>query len=382
MKTKKILRSSASAVSLSILLAACAAPAMTTARTESGALGEDDFLSAPWESSNLDSVATEDNAVLIVEVRGEGGELDPSFSAFLETELNSLQRFPVLAMSAGQGSEADVAALVDLGILNPGGGAVEQGPDVIYRIELQAIPNKMVWSDKNLGPLAQAAVRLHEYWYEGYANLWRLEPNGRWKALWGERTFRSRSQWVQEFVNLKGDHVRGHEPGDKSSVDRLYSRCRSSLLFRLAKEVYSKLGLTSPIDGMLQSGDDVLVSIPMGGLFNGQPMFLTYKMGSLQVFLAKAVATQVDSSSATFRIIQWNSDDSRAQEMRKNPDQYLSMHSSKILAKTEGLAEPQEWTERAQEIASLMQEVLNDAAWIDELDGSARKELRKFISSR
>jgi hypothetical protein len=147
MKTKKMLRSSAAAVSLSILFAACAGPAMTTARTESGVLGEDEFLSSPWESTNLDSVAIEDNAVLIVEVRGEGGELDPSFSAFLETELNSLQRFPVLAMSAGQGSEADVAALTDLGLLNPGGAAADQGPDVIYRIELQAIPNKMPLCD-------------------------------------------------------------------------------------------------------------------------------------------------------------------------------------------------------------------------------------------
>lgn len=382
MNFKQTLCSSASAVSLSILFAACATPGMTTARTESGVLGEDEFLSAPWESSNLDTVATEDTAVLIVEVRGEGGELDQSFSAFLETELNSLKRFPVLAMSAGQGSEADMAALVDLGILNPGAGAAEQGPDVIYRIELQAIPNHMLWTDKNLRALETVPVRLHEYWYEGYANLWRLEPNGRWKAMWGERNFRSRSQWVTEFVNLKGDHVRGHDVGDKESVDRLFSRCRSSLLFRIAKEVYSKLGLTSPIDGMLQSGDEVLASIPMGGVFNAQPVFLTYKVGSIQVFLAKAIATQVDSSTATFRVIQWNPDDSRAQEMKKNPDQYLSMHSGKVLAKTEGMAQPQDWTERSQAIDRLMQEVVNDAAWINELPADHRKELRKFISSR
>jgi hypothetical protein len=382
MNIKKTKCFAALAVGLSILLHACASPSMTTVRAESGALSEDEFLSAPWESSNLDSVATEDTAVLIVEVRGEDGELDPSFSAFLETELNSLQRFPVLAMSAGQGSEEDVAQLIDLGVLNPAGGSAAQKPDVVYRIELQAIPRYMEYSDKNLLPLQQVMVKLHEYWYEGYANLWRLEPNGRWKALWGERNFRSRSQWVTEFVNLKGSHVRGHETGDKNTVDRLYSRCRSSLLFRLSKEVYAKLGLTSPIDGMLQSGDDVLVSIPMGGVFNAQPIFLSYKMGSLQVFLAKAIATQVNSDSATFRVIQWNADDSRAQEMRKNPDQFLSMHSGKVLAKTEGLALPQDWTERAQEIERLMQEVLKDAAWIDTLSGSARKELRAFISSR
>jgi hypothetical protein len=153
----------------------------------------------------------------------------------------------------------------------------------------------------------------------------------------------------------------------------------------LTKELYSKIGRSAAIDGVLRSGDEVLVSVPIGsreGVMTKQPMFLTYKSGSMQIFLAKAIADSVTSDTATLRIVGWNTPDERAEAMSQDPEGFFARNAGRIVARTEGLAMPPEWSERGLEIDRMIGYIGQDEEWIGYLPSGHQEELLDLVRSR
>jgi|GEM_PF-5304126 len=369
-----------------LLLGACAGqtPRAETIRKESGALGEETFLEAPWRSSNIDQTAMEDGQVGLVVVALENGSVDSDLTAYLETELNALQRFPVVGMAAGGSVQDAISQLASMGEVASSDGSSR--PTITYQLELSPKRRSEVRDGENYSPLSVLPVRLHEFWYEGPANLYAVEGGVR-RAAWGDRTFRSRSSWKWEGLSLGGDHRSGFNPSDSNEVELAYLEARSSLLFNFSKEVYSKLGRLAAVENALRSGSDVLLSTPLGsrqGVMPGQPMFIMYREGNLEVFLAKALAQNVTSGGATLRVIQWKRGDAQAQEFADDPSSFVARKAANVVARTEGLALPESWSERSAELDRLLQKYADDAKpYVDSVkDRRKREVLRDLISGQ
>ena len=348
-----------------IVLGACAAPQQrsTTAsnvRAESGALSQDDFLNAPWRSSNIQQTAMEDGRVkMVVMAIDEAGKIDRDMTEYLETELNALQRFPIESTISGGSVSDTVSELFDLGEVDTEEGTNAQ---IGYVLEWRLKKMNAVLTPEEFKPLLNISANLHEYWYEGPLNMFQVGGAGK-KAIWADRTFRSKSAWKFESVSLKGKHVGLHDPSDEKQRQAAWDETKSSMLFNFSKEVYSKLGREAAVENAVKSGADVLMSTALGstdGVVQGQPMFVTYKMGNLQIMLAKAIVENPSAEGSTLRVIQWNRGESLAEEFAADPTAFISRNLSAIVARTEGLALPESWSERSAALELLLEKYADD----------------------
>ena len=349
---------------LLILLGACAAPqqrpAAKTIRSETGALSEVEFLNAPWRSTNIQQTAMADGRVkMLVLVTDENGEPDTGMTEFLETELNALQRFPVESRIAGRTLAGAAEKLELIGNVD-----MEQSinSEIGYLLEWKLKRNHKRWHGDNTGLLLNAPVALHEYWYEGPLNLFQVGGGAR-RAIWADRTFRSSSAWKWELTRLDGGHSGLHDHFDQDKESLAYDEARSSILFNFSKEAYSKLGREASVENALKSGADVLMSTAMGsqdGVVQGQPMFVAYRQGNLEVFLAKAIVENPSLEGSTLRVIQWKPGEALAEDFAADPTSFISRYGSAIVARTEGLALPESWSERAAEADRLMTKYVAD----------------------
>ena len=360
-----------------IVLGACAAPQsrttgpIPTIRSESGALSEEAFLNAPWRSSNIQQTAMEDGQVkLFVQanrVTDKGVEPDQEMTEYLETELNALQRFPVESFTAGFAVANNASEIGEFGMAD-----VKEGTnaEIGYLLEWKLKKKSEVRTPSSYPPIGATMHHLHEYWYEGPVNLWQIGGAGR-KAVWADRTFRSRSAWKLEKMKVEGEgaarrivHGGLHDPSSKKQEDMAYDEAASSLVFNFSKEVYSKLGRIAPVENAIKSGADVLISTPLGsnqGVVQGQPMFVAYKMGNLEVFLGKAIVDNPSAEGSTLRVIQWKPGEALAEEFAAEPTSFISRNLSAIVARTEGLALPEAWSERSAALEFLLQKYEDDA---------------------
>ena len=375
---------------LLIVLGACAAPQQrstaSNVRAESGALSQDDFLNAPWRSSNIQQTAMEDGRVkmVVLAVDEKTGKIDRDMTEYLETELNALQRFPIESTIAGSSVTDTVSELFDLGEVDAEEGTNAQ---IGYVLEWKLKKLHKVRTPKELEALRYVSANLHEYWYEGPLNLFQIGGAGK-KAIWADRTFRSKSAWKYESVRLNGEHAGLHDPSDEVQKKLAWDETKSSMLFNFSKEVYSKLGREASVENALKSGADVLMSTPLGsndGVVQGQPMFVAYKMGNLQVFLAKAIVENPSAEGSTLRVIQWNRGESLAEEFAADPTSFISRNLSAIVARTEGLALPESWSERSAALETLLQSYVDDGRqYLSAVQApqAVSKELLDLISSR
>lgn len=373
---------------LLIVLGACAAPQQRATtpnvRAESGALSQEEFLNQPWRSSNIRQTAMKDGRVkMLVMAIDKNNEVDPVMTEYLETELNALSRFPVESMFSGQAVAAAASELAGFGAVDADEGSNAQ---IGYLLEWKLLKKYKERTPDDYFPLKQMPVHLHEYWYEGPVNLFEIGGEGR-KAIWADRTFRSRSSWKYQIVKRdkktnRTVHNRMHDPDDPSQEDAAYDEAKSSMLFNFSKEVYSKLGRMAEIEGALKSGGDVLLSTPMGstdGVVQGQPVFVSYRQGNLEVFLAKALAENPTTEGATLRVIQWKPGEALAEDFAADPTSFVSRYGSAIVARTEGLALPESWSERSAALDALFDTYVADAESIFGVPYMKKAEKQKIL---
>ena len=362
-----------------IFFAACLTPP-SSIRGETGALGEDEFLAAGWQSSNFEQSTAAADCALVVLVSNEKNEVDQEFSSYLETELGHLKRFPVIPMNAGRTGTDAYFQLERMGLVElPDGSRIEPSRALVFSFE--AHKQFKEYTSVNTPSLSKLSMHIFEYWYEGLLNITEIGPGGQSSLVYSDRTFRSRSSWKPQTRDIRGVYKgKGHNPKDSDQRDRAYREARNSVLFKISKEVYSRLGIQGQIDSGLKSNGKVLISTGIGnnnGVQPGQPMFIYFVQGNLQIPIAKAIVQNVSSNGSTMEVVEWASGDDRAAELAADPEGYIKLNMSKLYARTEGLRKPEEWSERMQAIERLIGKRVEDNAW-----GDLQPDIQALVNSR
>lgn len=370
-------------------LSACASGPSFDLRNETGQVGAAEFSAAPWRSENIRNAPAGDvYAFNFIARSAEDGELLRDFMGGMEAEFAELRRFPVDPLELGGSAQDVVAQLLDLGEIElPSGAASVKG-----RFVLEYVCREMhkEYSPSSYAPLQSVSGKIHEYWLEGRASLipFTAADGGRvvrGEPIWATPNFRSRSSWKFEVTNLRGEHTAGFDPRDPEAVFNARRPCQESLLFRISKEVYSKIGVEGLVTGVKRSGRDTLLSASLGsdrGVLPGQPMFVMWKSGDLQSYIAKAVVDTTSATGSTMRIISWNSGDEDAAAMSRDPSNYWNTNQERLVVRTEGLTEPPVWQERRQRVDRLAVDMDADWRWMSTLGSAHRAQIEQMLRSR
>lgn len=367
------------------LIAGCAGPSLDL-RRETGQVGEGDFLQAPWRSENIRNTPPGDLFAFRVGVRVDG-ELSPE-TAILEAEFAELRRFPVEPQLLGNRALEDLAQLSDLGEIELSTGS--QPLKGRFVLEFECVKKSAVRTPANFPPLLSISAHMHEYWYEGNASLFAVEASAdgrvvRTPPIWALPNFRTRSNWKFEKVGLRGEHVDGFDPSDPIQEEQAYAGCMDSLAFRISKEVYSKIGIECRANAVKKSGSAVLIGIGEGserGILPGQPMFVMWSKGGLQSYIAKAIVDNTTSTSATLRVIAWNTGDGDADAMARDPSGYFDRHAGELMVRTEGLTEPPAWQERRRRVEGMEAALDGDWAWAKKISRAQQDRIRTLLEQR
>lgn len=377
-------------------------------RGRSGQISAKQFLAADWKSSGLngDVAADEQLALTVVAIEvlpetrkeKEGREakekrdgvprgtyapeeFDAEMMRYLESELGGLGRFPVQPLASNDAGDL-MRDLHQLGEVELPDGSRRQ-VDRRYAIIFRYKRGNKVFLPRDDKDLNRLSASVHRYWLEGDLQVLEVTQNsGDDRIVYADRTFRT-------SPNLKvGMHgadqekpSSGHDPEDEGLRDLIHRDLQQDVLFRISKEIYTKLCVQGRVTGAYAGGGSVQLGTDIAsraGVQPGQLMFVYSDLGSLRVPVAKAIATDLDGN---LEILQWRPNDREADAFRADPEAYIQRADRNVVVQTEKLAVSDVDSERLQELERLSQASLRDNKWLSKLDKRTRERIEKMATT-
>lgn len=357
-----------------------------TNRGRSGQISASEFLAADWKSSGVNGdVAADDQlavtmlAIDMTQPGEEETEYDVEMMQYLESELGGLGRFPVQPLTSYDVSSM-MRDLHQLGEVDLPDGS-RRKVDRRYVITFRYKRGEKHYTPDDIPELNPTSNAVHKYWLEGDLQVLEVTQNpADDRIVYADRTFRTTPNFKNSMLGAGGRISGGHKPDDESARELIHRDLMQDVLFRISKEIYTKLCVHGRVTGAYAGGGSVQLGTDLtsrAGVQPGQLMFVYSDLGSLRVPVAKAIATDLDGN---LEILQWRPNDREADAFRADPEAYLQRADRKVVVQTEKLAVSDVDSERLQELERLSEASLRDQGWFSKLTPGARKQIERAVT--
>lgn len=379
-----------------------------TNRGRSGQISAKQFIEADWKSSgvNGDVAADEQLALtlMVIDATPQARFIndpdaaepkpDPDFKPdpnyeppadiemmrYLESELGGLGRFPVQPLTSYDVSSM-MRELHQLGEVDLPDGSRRQ-VNRRYVITFRYKRGAKHYTPNDIPDLNPTSNAVHRYWLEGDLQVLEVTQNpADDRIVYADRTFRTTPNFKNSMLGAGNNKViGGHRPNDVTQRENVHRDLMQDVLFRISKEIYTKLCVQGRVTGAYAGGGSVQLGTDLtsrAGVQPGQLMFVYSDLGSLRVPVAKAIATDLDGN---LEILQWRPNDREADAFRADPEAYLQRADRKVVVQTEKLAVSDVDSERLQELERLSEASLRDQGWFSQLTPGARKQIERAVT--
>ena len=310
-----------------VLLSACSSAQKVT---DSGYLGQEDFVKGSWTIPRGDIKNCQRELSLLVNVEEDGAK-QTNLCKYVEAELGRIKRFKTY-VAWNNGAMKLASDLLDIG---------EAAQTVRTKPSLDLALSISLLSEREMMNMKYGNVR-----YGFKSDITCTLSDVRTGDQLFSRVFEGVVVAAESVMGTKG-RVGGFDPNSTEDVEAMLEQSVTVAL----RAMVSQLGNEYPVVARISNATQSRLSIDKGtdmGLFGAENFIVVEDIGGgLYVPIIKAGSETTMKTNGTLKILAFNKSDGDANPLigsfQENPGNYVEKRAGALLAVTKGLGVPEEW---------------------------------------